>query len=491
MILVAPSREILRVDTQIADFSVQLKDRIAAIVGPQRFKVWFKNGTHFTVTDSILRIAVPNQFIGGWIERHFADVILRAARDILGRDVQLVYAIEPALVTQLPKQQLNLQADCVSRAKDGRGTRSGAPWSRPSAARPLRGRLETFVVGSCNRMAHTAALVIADQKLAAPHSLFVHGGCGLGKTHLLQGIGNALAQGNGHAPNWAYLSGEEFTNEFLFALKHRQLDTFRNRYRRLDVLLLDDVHFLANKKATQEEFLHTLNAIDTVGKCVVLASDAHPRLIGQLSEALISRFVSGMVVRIESPDVATRCDVLRRRAAALPPPRSAERVEVPEPVIHYIADRVRSNVRELEGALLRVLAFAAMANAPLSLVLAQQALEEQISRSEPIVTLERIETVVATFFGLTPADLHTSRKNRTVALARAIAMYLARQRTRLSYPEIGRHMGNKNHSTVLLAHRRVATILNADGEIRWYGPAGAKSANLSATLHDLKAQLHH
>lgn len=467
-------------DAPIADFSCQIKDRLAARVGPQRFKLWFKNATRFTLTGDFLKIGVPNQFIGGWIERHFADDILCSAREVMGRDVQLSYTVEPQLSRGLGKTQMNSQAASIARITPRTPRNNGHSTSAEPPPRP-RGRFDAFVVGPCNRMAYHAALDLAEQRPGAASPLFLHGGCGLGKTHLLHAIANALedrAAEGGRAAKWAYVSGEEFTNEFLYALKSKQLEAFRQRYRTVDVLLLDDVHFLANKKATQDEFLHTFNAIDTLGKRVVLASDAAPRMIGQMPEALISRFVAGMVIRLDPPDHETRCNILRRRAASI------GRI-LPEDVIQYIAERVRSNFRELEGALLRVVAMAGENNAPLTLALARQALERHVSRSEPQVTAEQIETATATYFGMTAADLHTSRKSRAVALARSIAMYLARKHTQLSYPELGRLMGNKNHATVLLASRRIETALQSDADATWQtvtGPRRVKYADIIASL---------
>ncbi|MEE8170943.1 MAG: chromosomal replication initiator protein DnaA, partial [Phycisphaerae bacterium] len=455
-------------------------------LGPRRFKVWFKNATQFHVAEGFLRIGVPNHFIGGWIERHFADSLHKAARDVLNQDVQLSFMLDPELVRRLRKTQLNSQAADVARSGNPTA-RSRPPAPSPSQQR-LRGRLDEFVVGSCNRIAYSAAQDVAEHRPTAASPLFLHGGCGLGKTHLLHGIGNTLEDRNGDGKpiRWLYVTGEEFTNRFLYALRARELEQFRRRYRNLDVLLVDDLHFLANKKATQDEFLHTFNAIDMVGKRIVLASDAHPRLIGQMSEALISRFVAGMVVRLESPGFETRCDILRRRFLAIHARRNGS--TMPTDVIEYIADRVRANVRELEGSLLRVMAHASMSNSTVTLALARQALEDHATRTAPLLTVEHIQNAVATFFGLTTADLHTSRKTRTIALARSITMFLARRNTKLSFPELGRLMGNKNHSTVLLACRRIQNTLSADGEVTWQTAAGPKHGKLADLLATLEQQ---
>jgi chromosomal replication initiator protein len=242
------------------------------------------------------------------------------------------------------------------------------------------------------------------------------------------------------------------------------------------------MHFIANKKATQEEFFHTFNAIDAVGKRVVLASDAHPKMIADLSESLVNRLVSGMVVRIERPDFATRCEILRRRVAQTGH-------DVPEPVIAYIADKIHANVRELEGCLLKLMAYASLTKTQITLDLARQALEDHLTQTGKILTVSDIEQSVSTFFGLTPADLHTSRKSRTIALARNIAMYLARKHTDLSFPEIGRLMGNKNHTTVLLACRRIGKAYDEDAEVSWQAVAGTQTRKIQALIECQEEQL--
>ncbi|MGD2111702.1 MAG: DnaA/Hda family protein, partial [Phycisphaerae bacterium] len=260
-----------------------------------------------------------------------------------------------------------------------------------------------------------------------------------------------------------------------------ETDTFHERYRNVDALVIDDVHFLANKRATQEEFLHTVKAIDGAGKQIVLASDAHPKMIGYLSESLVSRFLAGMVVRIESPDPVVRVGVLRQRAKRL-------RVEISDPVISYIAENFRANIRELEGALLKVVAQAQISGQPITLPLAERAIRDLVRQTVPVVMLSDIESVVAIYFGLTPADLHTSRKSRTIALARGIAMYLARKHTDMSFPEIGRFMGNKNHSTVILANRRISKMLQGNENVRWMTPAGQKEQNLPTLVDEIEQQ---
>lgn len=471
---------------QKADIDDRLRGRLVELVGSKRYKVWFHKSTRFALSDSFLKVGVPNLFIGSWIENHFADAIAEAARDVAGRDLQVSFAIEPDLFRGLGKAQLNSQADAVQKSAErpARDVRQAIAETIVPVDRPkLRGRLDQFVVGPGNEMAFSVIRGIVDKPGQLYNPVFLHGGCGIGKTHLLHGLANALCETKPHL-RWRYVSGEAFTNEFLLSLKHGRLEQFRHRYRDVDVLVVDDVHFLSNKRATQDEFLHTFNAIESVGKQIVLASDAPPKMIGQLTESLVSRFVAGVVVKIEPPDAGTRREILRRRTTQVG--RS-----VPDEVLAYVADRIETNVRELEGTLLRLIAAADVTRTPITLSLARGVLEEHLHRTVPILTVGDIESAVATFFGLTPADLHSSRKSRTIALARNIAMYLARTHTALSLPEIARLMGNKNHTTVLLAHRKIRNHHEADAVVSWMSAAGPQSGRIRELVSRIEESVRH
>jgi len=271
---------------------------------------------------------------------------------------------------------------------------------RHSVQKPLKYTLDTFVVGQSNQLAYNAAKTIVSEQTSPFNPLFIHGGYGLGKTHLLQGICNAMCQAR-PAAKWLYVSAEDFANQFVLALKTKKLEAFRRRFRQTDLLVIDDIHFLASKPSMQEEFLHTFNKIESTGKQIVLASDAHPKMIGKLSQSLENRFVSGMVVKINPPDFQTRCRICKQRAEMM-------KKHIPNPVIDYIAAHITTNVRELEGALLRLVAFASLGNEKITLDMAENALEEHISRTDPIVHTSDIESAVTTFFGITPADVHLS-----------------------------------------------------------------------------------
>jgi len=450
---------------------------IAEKIGQQKHRVWFRNSTRLSLADDYLRVGVPNHFIASWIENHFLDDIARAVREVTGTDKRIIFGIEPELSGSQRSSQLDSQAQHVQRAHN-KTTRSRVKEvdSRPRRA-PLKLTLDSFVVGPKNQLAFNAAKTVVDAQQSPFNPLFYHGGYGVGKTHLLQGICNAVWKGRPRA-KWLYVSAEDFANQYVLALKTQKLDAFRTRFRQTDVLAIDDIHFLASKKAMQEEFLHTFNTLDLAGKQLILASDAHPKMIGNLCEKLVNRFVSGMVVKIEPPDFETRCKICAQRAAAM------KRI-VPKNVIGYIAEKMHTNVRELEGALLKVIAFASLSNEKISLAMASEVLADHISRTDPIVHASDIESAVATFFGVTPADVHSSKKDRTVSLARAFTMYLARKYTKMSYPEIGKLMGNKNHATVILACRRIDDFVKRNAQVKWNGPAGNRLEKARNVLEQL------
>jgi chromosomal replication initiator protein len=464
---------------EAADIIAQIHNRLAQKLGPQRYRIWIKNSTHFTLANGHLRIDVPNPFVGRWIENNFQDAINDAVFEVTQRNIEIAYSIDASLTGRLRKSQLDSQAEYVAKNPE----RMARSWARlPAPPRPkcLRGRLEDFVVGDCNRLAFTAAKSIAEQNGPRFNPLCIFGGCGLGKTHLLHGIANAL-EANSNI-DCLYVSGEEFTNHFVHAVKSNRTSAFRARYRSLDVLLIDDVHFLANKKATQEEFLHTFNAIDAVGKQVVMTSDTHPKLIGQLSDSLVTRFLSGMVVEIEKPGRETCEKILRNKAAAM-------NRHVPEEVVEMLASRLaETNVRELEGALLKLIALCEVTKHPLDLGLTRRVLDQDLRRTRPLVRFTDIESLGGSYFGVTPAELRSSRRTRTVALARNIVMHLARKHTNLSSTEVGRLMG-KDHTTVLLACQKMAAKLRDDETVIWNTPDGSVTRPIRNILSELEGQL--
>ncbi len=463
----------------ITDEQSAVSETLAERIGAQKYRIWFKNSTRLVLTDGYVKIGVPNLFIASWIENHFANEINQAVQAVTGSARKITFTIDPELSGHQRRTQLDSQAQLVEKARNR--TSAQRTVTKPAQRKKLKLSLDTFVVGSSNELAYNAAKAVVNDKKSPFNPLFIHGGYGIGKTHLLQGICNAVSKSR-PGTNWLYLSAEDFANQFVLALKTKKLEAFRRRMRQTDLLAIDDIHFLASKSATQEEFLHTFNSIDLAGKQVVLVSDAHPKMIGHLSEKLVNRFVSGMVVKIETPDFKTRCRICEQYASAM-------RKRVSESVIKYVAESLRTNVRELQGALLKLIAFSALQNDKITLALAKKILAEHLSRTDPIVHVSDIEAAVATYFGITPANIHSSKKNRTIALARHFSMYLARKHTKLSSPEIGRCMGNKNHATVLLACKKVEEQIKQNVEVRWIGPAGNKISKARTVLAQLEESI--
>ena len=433
-------------------------------IGPGKFNAWFRHGTRLSMEDGHVKIAVPNPFVANWIETHYHGEIASAATQHTGRDATVVVTIDPSLTGELRRSHLDTQAEMVSKAARG----VSRP-RRPATQAELKYSLKDFVVGAGNNLAYSAAVAVVGTDKSPFNPLFLHGPCGVGKTHLLQGICDAAARikDSGRPLAWRYVTAEQFTNEFITALRGKKIAEFRARYRRLDLLAIDDVHFLAAKKATQDEFLHTYNAIESAGRQVVMASDAPPRMVGELNAQLVSRFAAGMVVKIEPPDQATRMEILRRKA-------KARNLEAEDDALQYVARHIHGSVRELEGALVKLAALSVLEGQRVTVELAAKALADHLARTDSAVTLGDIEAVTAAFFGITPADIHSSRRTKTVSAARMVAMFLARRHTQMSYPEIGQAMG-KNHSSVVLAVQRMEALLARRGKIHWMSPMGDKS----------------
>jgi len=500
----------------------RLEVAIAQRVGQERYSVWFTNSTRLDLKQDELEIAVPNDFISEWILRNFSKTIQEAAHEVLGSSLLVRFNVVPQLFVghgedgELPGRSLTIGGP---RPRNGNGhangnghsnghgngnghsngnghrngngnghslsitsgqpslhaerrMRSEVPVVLQQAARPavsmprLRHNLDSFVVGPGNQLAYNAASYVADFPGVQYNPLFIHGACGLGKTHLLQGLCRKYIE-NHPTKRWVYLTGEEFTNEFLSALKQNKVDTFRRRVRDLDLLVIDDVHFMSGKKATLEEFLHTFNAIEAVGKQVVMASDHHPKMIEEFGESLINRFVSGMVVRIDPPNHATRCQILRGLAA-----RAG--LELNEEAIGWIARRVTQNVRELEGAVTRVGALVRLTGQSPDLAMVQSWLADLERQMIAPVKPENILTCVCTYFGLEMKDLMSARRQRTISLARSLAMHLIRKTAKLSFPEIGMRMGKRNHSTVISACKRMEKATSKNEMLTWTSSTGER-----------------
>lgn len=383
--------------------------------------------------------SVPSKFAKEWLESRYLGLITSVLQGILQRNVQVQFSVA---AEELVAVSTVAEARRPVRAAD---------------AMPLNPKytFDTFVVGTGNRFAHAAAIAVAEAPAKAYNPLFIYGGVGLGKTHLLQAIGHHVLQTRQYF-RVVYASSEKFTNELINAIRDDKTLEFRNKYRSVDVLLIDDIQFLAGKERTQEEFFHTFNTLHEAGKQIVITSDRPPKEIPTLEDRLRSRFEWGLIADIQPPDLETRIAILRKKA-------EIDSINLPDEVAEFIARQVQSNIRELEGALVRVVAYATHASLPLTVEVAAEALADILppSRAKP-VTLAAIQKVVAEYFGIRVEEMRGKRRTKGVAFPRQVAMYLARELTEASLPQIGQEFGGRDHTTVLHACERVKAAMSQD-----------------------------
>jgi chromosomal replication initiator protein len=432
--------------------------------------MWFEPVVCLETTEDTMVLGVPNDFAAIWIHDNYLDLITQRLRLTAGRLINVTLKVYQA--GQGTRSGLPLAAS-TSGATDGlpvpashnrmRGTprRAGRYDEKGPFAGPLnpRNTFENFVVGANNQLAHAAALAVAQAPAQAFNPLFIYGDTGLGKTHLMHAVGHSILRNNPDA-KVAYLSTEKFTNEFIQALQENSLTRFRQRYRNVDVLLLDDVQFLSGKERIQEEFFHTFNDVFESGKQVVLSSDRPASEIAKLESRLVSRFQWGYVADIQSPDLETRVAILRTKAACL-------KFDVPPAVINFIAQHISKNIRRLEGALIKVASYSALTNKALDLptveLLLQDVLMEQAQNQ---LTLETIQMRVADHYQIRHSDMTSKRRPANIAMPRQIAMYLARQLTKHSLQEIGDAFGGRDHGTVIHACKTVDNMMEQDDSVR-------------------------
>ncbi|HEX7478498.1 MAG TPA: chromosomal replication initiator protein DnaA [Polyangiales bacterium] len=402
-----------------------------------------------------LLLRIPNKFYAEWIRTHYLDLMLELLRDKSGvQKLDVAWEVDERLAEEMKKQETVRPS-------------TPAPAPHPRAAEPARIQanlnpkylFESFVVGPSNQLAHAASVAAASSPGARYNPLFIYGGVGLGKTHLVNAIGHRVLQDKPNA-RILYVSAERFTNEFIAALQNHKMDEFRNLYRNTcDVLLMDDIQFLAGRDQTMEEFFHTFNALYHSDKQIVVSSDVYPQQMKEMEERLISRFQWGMVADIQAPELDTRVAIVKKKA-------EQERIDLPDEVAHFLAETVQSNVRELEGTLLRLAVKAELLKKPLDLAFAREALRGSQPRRESVTTVDDIQRAVCEYFNIRMSDLKSHRRHRSVAQPRMIAMYLCRQRLNTSYTELGDRFGGKDHTTVMSAVRKIESrILSQDAEV--------------------------
>jgi chromosomal replication initiator protein len=424
----------------------ELLGRIETKVNRHSFYTWFRPTSFVSESRSSVTVRVPNTLFKDWLTKHYAGVIAEAMVELKRPNLLVNFVsdtVSDGMVIPLSAEEAAALETSPSPA-----TQPG-----PAGLNP-RYTFDTFIVGSSNQFAHAACRAVAEAPSRSYNPLFIYGGVGLGKTHLMHAVGHYVLE---HDRNLklTYISSERFMNEMINAVRYDRVLDFRERYRSVDVLLVDDIQFLAGKEGTQTEFFHTFNALYDSQKQIVLSSDCPPHEIPALEERLRSRFEWGLTADIQSPDLETKVAILKRKA-------ETEAVPLPDNVAMYIAGKIKSNIRELEGSLIRLIAFASLTGQEITLQLAQEVLKSILDHDEKAVTIEAIQKFVADYYNLKMVDLKSRNNSKSVAKPRQIAMYLCKALTHASLPEIGRSFGGKHHSTVIHSIRKVEDLRKKD-----------------------------
>ncbi len=418
----------------------EVSRRLQESLNDSTFRTWFGEVEGDELQDGSFALAVPNDFTRDWIEGHFVHLIAASAREATGSElaIELVVRDAPAAV-------------------DGPAPVRG-PAARAEGMSP-KYTFDSFVIGSSNRFAHAAALAVAEAPAQAYNPLFIYGGTGLGKTHLLQAVGQYVAEHAGEM-SVRYVTSETFMNDFINSLRDKRIEGFKQRYRTYDVLMIDDIQFLEHKERIQEEFFHTFNTLYEAGRQIVISSDRPPRELSTLEHRLRSRFEWGLITDVQPPDLETRIAILRKKV-------KTENIHIPDPeLLTFIAGRVSTNIRELEGALTRVVAFSSLTGRPMTVELAQDVLRDVFPGGEvPEVSIERIQMTVSERFGISRDELCSDKRSQNIVYPRQVAMYLSRELTDSSLPKIGREFGGRDHTTVIHATSKISRLIREDRSV--------------------------
>jgi chromosomal replication initiator protein len=425
----------------------QVLARIETKVNRHSFYTWFKPTAFVSDDGRIVRVRVPNALFRDWLSKHYPAVIAEAMAEVDRPAGTVSFVTEDGPVeSQGPPADPPTEPELPAVDEEEASVGGLAP----------RYSFDTFIVGPSNQFAHAACRAVAEAPSRSYNPLFIYGGVGLGKTHLMHAIGHYVLN-HLKTLQLTYISSERFMNEMINAVRYDRVLDFRERYRSVDVLLVDDIQFLAGKEGTQTEFFHTFNALYDSQKQIVISSDRPPHEIPQLEERLRSRFEWGLIADIQPPDLETKVAILKRKA-------EAEGVGIPDNVALFIAGKIKSNIRELEGSLIRLVAYASLTGREISLSLAQDVLRNVLQHDERAVTIEVIQKFVADYYQLKLAELKSRNNSKSVAMPRQIAMYLCKTLTNASLPEIGRSFGGKHHSTVIHSIRKIEDLRKRDGD---------------------------
>ncbi|GLY08791.1 chromosomal replication initiator protein DnaA [Bacillus badius] len=434
-------------------------ENIEKKISKPSFDTWLKSTKAHSLHGDSITIAAPNDFARDWLEGHYSQLISGVLGEITGEQLSVKFII--------PENQASQEYDMPMPNKP---KKKEEMHDFPQSMLNPKYTFDTFVIGSGNRFAHAASLAVAEAPAKAYNPLFIYGGVGLGKTHLMHAIGHYVLEHNPNA-KVVYLSSEKFTNEFINSIRDNKAVEFRNRYRNVDILLIDDIQFLAGKESTQEEFFHTFNTLHEESKQIIISSDRPPKEIPTLEDRLRSRFEWGLITDITPPDLETRIAILRKKA-------KADNLDIPNEVMLYIANQIDTNIRELEGALIRVVAYSSLINKDINADLAAEALKDIIPSSKPkVITIQDIQRVVGEQYNVKLEDFKAKKRTKSIAFPRQIAMYLSRELTDFSLPKIGEEFGGRDHTTVIHAHEKISKLLDTDNQLQ------SKVKEIQSILH--------
>jgi chromosomal replication initiator protein len=433
----------------IADLWNKALVNIENKISKPSYETWLKSTKAHSLQGDTLTVTAPNEFARDWLEERYSQLIAGILYEITGEELSVKFIIPQ----NQSEEEINLPVPPKKFKKDEEQTELPLNMLNPKYT------FDTFVIGSGNRFAHAASLAVAEAPAKAYNPLFIYGGVGLGKTHLMHAIGHYV-QDHNPAAKVVYLSSEKFTNEFINSIRDNKAVDFRNKYRNVDVLLIDDIQFLAGKEQTQEEFFHTFNTLHEESKQIIISSDRPPKEIPTLEDRLRSRFEWGLITDITPPDLETRIAILRKKA-------KAEGLEIPNEVMLYIANQIDTNIRELEGALIRVVAYSSLINKDINADLAAEALKDIIPSSKPkVITILDIQRVVGDHYQIKLDDFKARKRTKSVAFPRQVAMYLSRELTDFSLPKIGEEFGGRDHTTVIHAHEKISKLMQSDPQMQ-------------------------
>ena len=427
----------------------EVSGRLRGALNEATFGSWFGGAEGIALTDDAFTLSVPNDFTREWIEGHFLGLIRAAVKDASGHERRIHLSVRDEAAPLEPAAGGGPPEPIRQRAAE----------PAASGSMSLKYTFDLFVIGSSNRFAHAAALAVAEAPAQAYNPLFIYGGTGLGKTHLLQAVGQYVgAHGNGLTSR--YVTSETFMNDFINSLRDKRIEGFKQRYRTYDVLLVDDVQFFEGKERIQEEFFHTFNSLYEAGRQIVISSDRPPKEIATLEERLRSRFEWGLITDIQPPDLETRIAILRKK-------EKTDRIHVPDPdVLTYVAERVTTNIRELEGALTRVVAFSSLTGRPMTVELAEDVLKDVFPQGQAVeISIRRIQETVSERFGMSVHELCSAKRSQSIAYPRQVAMYLSRALTDSSLPKIGKEFGGRDHTTVMHANAKIEGMIREDRSV--------------------------